>query len=92
MGRLREPRTRETIGFDSCIRKGVSDASTRYLTEEQAITLQTINGLQDAAQHHLIVLPKQKLYIHAQSGVTPWIGNERPSRFGRETFYKKVIE
>jgi hypothetical protein len=69
-GRIREPRKRETIGFDSCVRKGVSDASIRYLTEEQAITLQTINGLRDAAQHHLIDISEQQLYIHAQSGVT----------------------
>lgn len=26
-GRIREARKRETIGFDSCVRKGVSDAS-----------------------------------------------------------------
>lgn len=69
-GRIREPRKRETIGFDSCVRKGLSDASIRYLTEEQAITLQTINGLRDAAQHHLIDISEQQLYIHAQSGVT----------------------
>jgi hypothetical protein len=69
-GRIREPRKRETIGFDSCVRKGVSDASIRYLTEEQAITLQTINGLRDAAQHHLIDISEHQLYIHAQSGVT----------------------
>jgi hypothetical protein len=69
-GRIREPRKRETIGFDSCVRKGLSDASIRYLTEEQAITLQTINGLRDATQHHLIDISEQQLYIHAQSGVT----------------------
>jgi hypothetical protein len=69
-GRIREARKRETIGFDSCVRKGVSDPSIRYLTEEQAITLQTINGLRDAAQHHLIDISEQQLYIHAQSGVT----------------------
>ena len=69
-GRIREPRKRETIGFDSCVRKGVSDASIRYLTEEQAITLQTINGLRDAAQHHLIDISERQLYFHAQSGVT----------------------
>src|ERR1700730_15621701 len=69
-GRIREPRKRETIGFDSCVRKGLSDASIRYLTEGQAITLQKINGLIDAAQHHLIDISEQQLYIHAQSGVT----------------------
>jgi hypothetical protein len=69
-GRIRKARKRETIGFDSCVRKSISDSSIRYLTEEQAITLQTINGLRDAAQHHLIDISEQQLYIHAQSGVT----------------------
>src|ERR1700738_4074950 len=53
-GRIREPRKRETLGFDMCIRKGLSEGPIKFLTEEQAITLQTINGLRDAAQHHLI--------------------------------------
>lgn len=69
-GRIREPRKRETIGFDACIRKGVSEGSVRFLTDVQAITLQTINGLRDAAQHHLIDISEQQLYMHAQSGVT----------------------
>jgi hypothetical protein len=54
-GRIRKARKRETIGFDSYVSKGVSDASIRYLTEEQAITLQTINGLRDAARHLLSI-------------------------------------
>jgi hypothetical protein len=69
-GRIREPKKRETIGFDSCIRKGVSDGTIRFLTDEQAITLQAINGLRDAAQHHLIDISEHQLYMHAQSGVT----------------------
>jgi len=69
-GRIREPRKRETIGFDACIRKGLSEGGVRFLTDEQAITLQTLNGLRDAAQHHLIDLSEQQLYIHAQSGIT----------------------
>ncbi len=47
-GRIREPRKRETLGFDMCIRKGLSEGSIKFLTEEQSITLQTINGLRDA--------------------------------------------
>jgi hypothetical protein len=69
-GRIREPRKRETLGFDMCIRKGLSEGPIKFLTEEQAITLQTINGLRDAAQHHLIDVSEPQLYMHAQSGVT----------------------
>jgi hypothetical protein len=40
------------------------------LTEEQAFTLQMLNGLRDAAQHHLIAIQEAHLYIHAQSAAT----------------------
>lgn len=67
-GKIRLPRQKETIGFDKCVRKALSD--TVFLSEEQALVLQTINGLRDAAQHHLLDLSEGQLYLHAQSGVT----------------------
>lgn len=67
-GKIREPREANTIGFDKCVRKALSDTS--FLTEEQALVLQAINGLRDAAQHHLLDLSEGQLYFHAQSGVT----------------------
>jgi len=69
-GRIREKRAKETIGFDACVRRGLSDGRIKLLTEEQALTLQTINGLRDAAQHHLLEISEGQLYVHAQSGVT----------------------
>ena len=69
-GRIREKRARETIGFDACVRRSLSDGAIRYLTEEQALVLQTINGLRDAAQHHLLDISEGQLYVHVQSGVT----------------------
>jgi hypothetical protein len=69
-GKIRERRARETIGFDACVRRALSDAKIRFLSSEQALTLQTINGLRDAAQHHLIDISEQQLYAHTQSGVT----------------------
>ncbi len=69
-GRIREPRAKQTIGFDACVRKAVSDASVKFLSEEQALSLQAINGLRDAAQHHLLDVPEQQLYLHTQVGVT----------------------
>ena len=69
-GRIREKRARETIGFDACVRRGLSDGNIKFLTEEQALLLQSINGLRDAAQHHLLEISEGQLYVHAQAGVT----------------------
>ncbi len=69
-GRIREKRAKETIGFDACVRRSLSDGKIKYLKEEQALVLQTINGLRDAAQHHLLDISEGQLYIHMQSGVT----------------------
>lgn len=69
-GRIRDPKEKYTIGFDACVRKGVSDASIKFLSDENALTLQAINGLRDAAQHHLLDITETQLYVHVQSGVT----------------------
>lgn len=69
-GRIREKRAKETIGFDACVRRSLSDATLKYLTDEQALVLQVINGLRDAAQHHLLDISEGQLYVHVQSGVT----------------------
>jgi len=69
-GRIRDKRAKETIGFDACVRRSLSDGAIKYLTEEQALVLQTINGLRDAAQHHLLDISEGQLYVHVQSGVT----------------------
>ena len=69
-GKIREKRARGTIGFDACLRRALSDAKVKFLSSEQALTLQTINGLRDAGQHHLIDVSEQQLYTHTQCGVT----------------------
>jgi len=69
-GRIREKRAKETIGFDKCVRISLSDDKVKYLNQEQALVLQTINGLRDAAQHHLLDISEGQLYVHVQSGVT----------------------
>jgi len=69
-GKIREPREKHTIGFDGCIRRGLSSANIKFLSKEQALTLQTINNLRDAAQHHLVDISEPLLYIHAQAGLT----------------------
>lgn len=69
-GRIRERRAKHTIGFDACLRKGLSDGAIKFLTEEQVLTMQAINSLRDAAQHHLLDLSEHSLYIHCQAGLT----------------------
>jgi len=67
---IRERRATQTIGFDPCIRKCLSDAQVKCLTETQALTIRTLNGLRDGAYHYIIKLPEQMLYIYTQAGVT----------------------
>ncbi len=69
-GSIREKRAKETIGFDACVRRSLSDGTIQFLGDEQALVLQTINGLRDAAQHHLLDISEGQLYVHIQSGVT----------------------
>lgn len=69
-GRIRERRAKETIGFSTCVRKAFSDATIKFLNEEQTLTLQSINGLRDAAQHYTLEMSEQYLYFQAQAGLT----------------------
>ena len=69
-GKIRKSREKQTIGFDACVRKGLTDGNLKFLTEEHALTLQTINGQRDAAQHYLIDMSEHQLYFYAQAGVT----------------------
>jgi hypothetical protein len=69
-GSIRGANDNQTIGFDSCVRKGLSDADLKFLNENQALTVQMINSLRDAAQHHLLDISEQLLYIQAQAGLS----------------------
>lgn len=69
-GRIRELRAKQTIGFDAAVRKGLSDAKIKFLAENQALTVQMINSLRDAAQHHMLDISEQHLYIQAQAGLS----------------------
>lgn len=59
-----------TVGFDFCLRKCLSDEKFRCLSEDDVVALQTLNTLRDAAQHHMIEISEDHLYIYAQSAVT----------------------
>ena len=69
-GKIRKPREKQTIGFNASVRKGLTDAKLKFLTDERALTLQSINGQRDAAQHYLVDMSEHQLYFYAQAGVT----------------------
>ena len=66
-GRIRERGAEQTIGFDACVRRGLSTGHVQFLTADQALSLQIINSLRDAAQHHLVVVSESQL----REGNTP---------------------
>jgi hypothetical protein len=69
-GRIRERGQKETFGHDKCVRVCLSDEKAKCLTTEQALTIQIVNSLRDAAQHYLLEVSEQQLYLYAQAGVT----------------------
>ena len=69
-GKIREPGANETFSFDKCIRKCISGEGLKCLSEDDAFTLRTINSLRDAAQHYMVSLSEQNLYMHTQAGLT----------------------
>jgi len=69
-GKIRERRAKQTLGFDACVRKALTDGKVKFLGNEQALTLEAVNGFRDAAQHHVLYVPEQQLYLHAQASLT----------------------
>lgn len=69
-GKIREPYEKETIGFEKCVRKCISSNDVKCLTEEEGLTIQIINSFRDAAQHDVVVLSEQELYMYSQAGIT----------------------
>ena len=70
LGKMWRAREKQTIGFDACVRKALTGGNLKFLTDEQGLTLQTINGLRDATQHYLVDMSEHQLYFYAQAGVT----------------------
>ncbi len=69
-GKIREPYAKETIGHEKCVRKCITQKKVKCLTEEQGLTIQIINSFRDAAQHDVVELSEQELYMYSQAGVT----------------------
>jgi len=68
--RIREPRASQTISFSKCLGKCLSEADVKCLEAEEALTIQMINGMRDAAQHYILRVSEEQLYMLAQAGLT----------------------
>jgi Domain of unknown function (DUF3644) len=69
-GKIRGKGEKETIGHDKCVRVCLTDEKAKCLTKEQALTIQIVNSLRDAAQHYMLEVSEHQLYLYAQAGVT----------------------
>lgn len=83
---LREESSKETFGFDKCVRVCLSDSRVKCISEDEAIPLQIINSLRDAAQHYLLELSESQLYLYAQAGVSLY------KRLLRDEFRKELTD
>lgn len=68
-GRIREPRSANTIGFAKCLGKCLDDVKTKVLSRAEALPLQAIHALRDEAQHYLISVSEQTLYAMSRSAI-----------------------
>ena len=69
-GSIQEKGSNETIGFKRCVAKARDDGTLRFISQEEAVLLNLVNGLGDAAQHYLIDISEHLLYVQAQAGMT----------------------
>lgn len=83
---LREESSKQTFGFDKCVRVCMSDSRVKCLTDEDAIALQAINSLRDAAQHYILEVSEPQLYIYSQAGVSLY------KRLLHDQFGKKLTD
>lgn len=69
-GKIRDAGEKYSIGFAKCVNRALTSEGVKFLTPEEALTLQAINSQRDAAQHHYVDISEQQLYLLIQSGVT----------------------
>ena len=48
---------------EKLFRRGLSNAQVKFLDENQALTVQMINSLRDAAQHHILNISEPHLAV-----------------------------
>jgi hypothetical protein len=69
-GDIRSKDENKTITFDESVRRALSTGNLKFLDDDQALLLATINGHRNAAAHHLLTLSEDVLYLEAQSAIT----------------------
>ena len=68
-GRLRTSDAEHTFPFKKCVNIALDSQGIAFLTPDQALTLRAVNGLRDQAQHYLIDVREEILYVLVQSAV-----------------------
>lgn len=68
--RIYDRKTKQTVGFNKCIRLAIGEGAVRFLSDEQVITLQMINSMRDAEQHYFIDISENQHYLLMQAGAT----------------------
>lgn len=69
-GRIRKRGAENTLGFEACVNLCLLDPKLKFLTIDEADSLRITNALRDGAQHHVILMSEQQLYIAVQSAAT----------------------
>ena len=69
-GNIKKKGENQTITFKECLSKATSETGLQFLTADQELQLRALNCLRDAAQHYLLDLSEQHLYMHVQAGFT----------------------
>ncbi len=72
-----------SIGSSEALRKCVSNKQFKCISEEEAISIQSLNLLRDAAQHYIVGVSEGQLYVYAQSGLSIYLKLLK-SEFGLE--------
>lgn len=60
----------QTIGFEKCVGRGLSEDKIKFLDSDQARMIRAINLYRDATQHYWLEISEKQLYMSMQSGVT----------------------
>lgn len=62
-----------SIGSSEALRRCVSNQKFKCISEDQAISIQNLNLLRDAAQHYIISVSEGQLYVYTQSALSVFL-------------------
>jgi hypothetical protein len=69
-GDIRNSKNGFAHSLEYCLNKAANDAQVRFLSDDERRTFQVLNSLRDQAQHYIVDVSEQILYMVAQSTVT----------------------